>query len=428
MKRIKYWTIFLGTILTLLLWTAIPVPAEDPVAEWNKYAATLALAPSPTPAPAPVQQTRLMAIVQVSVHDAVNGITGEYETYLKPLAPPANASPEAAAISAAYHSLAALFPDRSPHPSLSLEQLFMASLASRGISPANPGVAYGQAVAASILALRANDGAAGAQFAYNAPNVGVPGVWQRLNNAPALLPGWGSVKTWVILDGSQFALPPPPSLNSKQYARDYNEIVEIGALNSTTRTAPQTQIATFWRASPTAIWNQALNQFNAMSDFNLSTRARTYALVYIAVADSSVACWAEKYRHNFWRPQPAIWRGDEDGNDDTDAVAGWTPLFATPPHPEYPSGHTVNSTAMATILAQIFGDDPGKEPISVTITGINRQWNTFTEGTEEVIDARVYSGIHFRTADEVGSRLGGQIAQYVFAHALKPCAGRRSCR
>lgn len=362
-----------------------------------------------------------MAIVQVAVHDAVNGITGKYATYLSPGPAPAGASPEAAAIAAAHHTLRNLFGPGS------LDALFLASLAAHGLSASDPGIEYGRNAAAAILALRANDNSAQAQFNYTAPGAGMPGVWVPLTSAPALLPGWGNVTPFVLRHSSQFAIDPPPALDSEQYARDYNEIKEIGKNNSTTRTLEQTQIATFWLGSPVAIWNQPLTQLIAASDFDLSTTARTFALVYLAAADSGIVCWAGKYQHNFWRPQPAIQRGAEDGNALTAADPSWTPLFATPRHPEYASGHSTNSSAIATVLQLIFGDDPDA-PIRSTITGVTRQWDTFSEGIEEVIDARVYSGIHFRTADEVGARQGGQIGHFIFTHALRPCPkGKGKC-
>jgi len=395
---------------------ALQTQAGDVVAEWNAEAVRLTLLTSS--GLAPVQQTRTMAIVQVSVHDAVNGITGEYQTYLSPGPAPDNASAEAAAIAAAHHALRSLFPQ--PVNVTALDALFAASLAGNGLSVADPGIGYGQSAAAAIFAARSNDNSAQAQYNYTAPGAGSPGVWEPLTSAAALLPGWGDVTPWVLRNSSQFRLPPPPSLRSRRYARDYNEIKEIGVSNSATRTAEQTQIATFWLGSPVAIWNQPLRHLLAASDFDLSARARAFALVYLSVADSSIVCWKTKYEYNFWRPQPAIRRGDEDGNDSTIPDPSWTPLFQTPRHPEYASGHTTNSTAIAAILQKIFGDDPGV-PITSTITGITRQWNTFSEGLDEVIDARVYSGLHFRTADEVGSRQGGQVAQFVWTHALRPC-------
>ena len=390
---------------------ALPAQAGAVVLEWNQQAATLTLAPAA--AQAPVQQTRLMAIVQVAMHDAVNGITGEYETYLSPDPAPENASPEAAAIAAAHHALSNLFPGQAS----SLDIVYLDSLAAHGLSTSDPGVEYGRSAAAAILALRANDNSAQAQFNYTAPGAGTPGVWAPLTSAPALLPGWGNVTPWVLRSASQFRPEAPPALTSDQYARDYNEIKEIGRANSVTRTGLQTQIATFWRASPTAIWNPVIRQMVAAHNLDLSSTARTFALVYLAAADSSVACWEAKYTYNFWRPQPAIANGDLDGNDLTVGDVSWTPLVTTPPHPEYISGHTTNSSAIATTLRLLFDDNPGV-PIVVTISGITRQWDTFSSGIDEVIDARVYSGIHFRTADEVGARTGRQVARFVSTHAL----------
>jgi hypothetical protein len=193
----------------------------------------------------------------------------------------------------------------------------------------------------------------------------------------------------VLRSGWQFRPDAPPALDSKQYARDYNEIKEIGVSNSSVRTDEQTQIALFWRASPTAIWNPVLTQVLAARNLDLSATARAFALLYIAASDASVACWDAKYFYNFWRPFSAIRGGASDGNDNTEGNASWQPLIATPPHPEYPSGHASNSAAMGEILASIFEDDPGV-PIIVTLTGITREWSSFSQGVQEVIDARVY--------------------------------------
>jgi hypothetical protein len=396
-----------------------PAPEEtgDVVMEWNQQAVALALLPAS--ALAPVQQTRVMAIFHLAVHDAVNGITGEYETYLSSSAPPENASAVAAAIAAAHHALKNLFPNHA----VLLDERYANSLAAHGLSPADPGIAFGHSAAAGILALRANDRSSQAQFDFNAPGAGLPGVWVRLNNAPALLPGWGNVTPFVLRSASQFRPEPPPALNSEQYAKDYNEIKEIGVVTGSSRSAEQTQIALFWRASPTAIWNSVLTQVVPTRTLNLSDRARLFALFYLAGADASIACWEAKYAYNFWRPQPAITNGDVDGNNFTAGDPTWQPLIITPPHPEYPSGHTTNSSAMVKILNEEFEDTPGV-PLVVTQSGITRRWSTFSEAVQEVIDARVYSGIHFRNSDEVGARMGRQVAQFVKNHALRRSKSR----
>jgi hypothetical protein len=421
MKRSCLATIFLflATLLTATFQTCAFPP--DVIDEWNAEAARLSVLAAS--ALSPVQQTRAMAIVQVSVHDAVNGITGRYDTYLSPGEAPAGATPEAAAIAAAHEALLTLFPVQQAN----LDVMFAASLAANNIQLTDPGIEYGRAAADAILVIRSNDGASAAQFAYSAPGVGLPGIWVPLTVQPALLPGWGNVSPWVLKSDYQFRPEAPPSLDSEVYARDYNEIKEIGSLNSSTRTAKQTQIATFWLGSPVAIWNPPLRDLVAASDFDISTRARTFALVHLSAADSSIACWEAKYYYNYWRPQPAIRRGAEDGNDATDADTAWAPLFTTPRHPEYPSGHTTNSTAMATIMKYIFGEAPNI-PIRSTITGITREWDAFDQGLDEVIDARVFSGIHFRNSDEVGSRQGRQVAYFILTHALKECTNNGSCK
>jgi hypothetical protein len=385
--------------------------------EWNQQAATRTL--TVAPALAPVEQVRVMAIAQTAIHDAINGITGRYATYLAAAPAPVGASPEAAAIAAAHHALKNLPVNQSP----SLDAAFAASLAAHGLSEFDPGVAYGQAAAAAVLAARVGDNSTTAQFPYTAPGAGSPGVWTPVSAAPsaqALLPGWGSVTPFVLHSGAQFRPDAPPALDSEKYARDYNEIKVIGASSSPTRTPLQTDIATFWLPSGTAIWNPVLRQALDANDLDLSSEARAAALFYMAAADAGIACWDAKYTYNFWRPQFAIRGGDTDSNAATAADTAWLPLHPTPRHPEYPSGHSTISSAMAVTLEQLFGEGTGA-PITVTLSGITRTWGTFDEGVEEVIDARVYSGIHFRNSDEVGAKLGRQVAHFAYTHALQPC-------
>jgi hypothetical protein len=409
-------------VRNVALWCAflaLPMQARasDVVTEWNQIALSLTL--TAAPALAPVQQIRTMAIVHVAVHDAINALTRQYETYsAAPVAPTAG-SAEAAAIAAAYHALKNLFSSQSS----SLDALYVASLTDHGVSDADPGLEFGRSIAEHLLAIRADDHASEAQFDYIVPGAGQIGVWTRLGGAPALLPGWGQVTPWVLRSGAQFRPEPPVDPTSGKYAKDYNEVQSIGLLSSQLRTNEQTQIALFWRASPAAIWSPILATVLPTQNLDLSSTARAFALMYLAAADASIACWDAKYTYNFWRPFPAIVNGDLDGNRATAGDPMWQSLLPTPPHPEYPSGHSTNSSAMATVLERLFGDDPGV-PLEVTLTGITRQWLTFAEAVDEVIDARVYSGIHYRTSDEVGARLGRQVAHFVLTHALRPVRPR----
>lgn len=391
--------------------TASPARAGDPVLEWNDIARQLIVVASQSP----VQQTRAMAIVHVAMHDAVSGVTRKYEQHHPTAVAPEGATPEGAAIGAAYGALVGQFGDTT-----ALAADYAESLVTHGIDPGDPGLAYGWAVGQALAAVRQLDGSAEAAFPYQPDDVGLPGVWDPLG-ATALLPGWGQVTPFVLRKPSQFRPGPPPALRSERYASDYSEVRELGAAVGSIRTDEQTQIAAFWRASPTALWNPILRQAIASQDLSVDDTARLAALFYMAASDASVACWEAKYAYNYWRPQAAIRAGELDGNRATTGDPGWRPLVTTPPHPEYPSAHATNSAAMAAVLSALFGDEPGFviEATSSTNPGFTREWLAFSEGVQEVIDARVYSGIHFRTADVTGAWLGRQVAQFVLTHALR---------
>jgi hypothetical protein len=393
---------------------AAPVAYDSgAVMDWN----AIALAATVSAGQGAIPQARSMAIVQVAVHDAVNGITGAHDTYLSTGAAPAGASPEAAAVAAAHKALVGLFPSQSG----GLNAARAASLAALGLTEADAGIGWGEGAAAAVLAARSTDGAAQASYDYTAPGAGSPGVWVAIGTTPALLPGWGAVTPWVLKSGSQFRPDAPPALDSGRWARDYDEVRTVGSKTSSTRTFAQTETARFWLASPTALWNPIARQMIGAKDLELSDAARVFGLMYLAGADASIACWDAKYTFNFWRPQAAIRNGGSDGNDATVPDASWEPLFPTPPHPDYLSGHTTNSSAMATVLAYVFGDDPGVSIVATSPTNAAypRAWETFSEGVDEVIEARIYSGIHYRTADEVGARVGRQVANFVVHHAMR---------
>lgn len=416
------------SIVTAALVACVVVPAvaraNNPVIEWNEIAVrltTTALVNGRTLAP--VEQTRAMALVHTAIHDAVNGITRRYAQYSPTDAAPPAASPEAAAVAAAYHALLSVFGDAHFGRPQFLTETYVASLEANAIALHDPGLHFGESVAGGIAALRVSDGAALAQYFYLPENVGDVGIWAPISaaaGAQALLPGWGEVTPWVLHSTAQFRPDPPPALEGERYARDYREVHQLGARVNHTRTSEQTNIALFWRASPVALWSPIMRQALASREIDLSTSARIAALVNLAGADASVAVWEAKYWYDYWRPQAAIVRGDEDGNAATAGDSAWLPHLPTPAHPEYPSAHAANSGAMAHVLQQFFGDAPGYviEATSTTNAGFVRRWSTFSEGVREVIDARVYSGIHFRSADEVGARQGRQVAQFVLTHAL----------
>jgi VCPO second helical-bundle domain len=410
-----------AAVTAALLVAAITVCAplraatQSVVVDWNAIAITAVGAAGQSP----TLQERSIAITSVAVSDAVNAITKKYTRYGARLTRPSGGSTTAAAIGAAYRALTQLVPSQTQF----LDTMLSQSLTKFGVNAGDPGFVFGEAVADEIVALRSADGAAQAQYPYTPPNAGAPGVWVPTppGFAAASAPGWGFVQPWVLESATQFRPDESPDLTSRRYGRDLNEVKEIGALNSATRTAEQTNIARFWQAPALVIWNVVLRRLALELDLDESEAARDFALMNVAGADARIACSDAKYAFNFWRPVTAIQRADEDGNPATEADPGWTPLIDTPNHPEYVSAHTTLSTAMATVLRLLFDDDPGVAftTTSPTNPGFERQWTTFTEAVREVIDARVYSGIHFRSSDERGSRLGRQVGRFVATHVFR---------
>ena len=404
------------TLLTGLL--LLPPDARADVAfTWNQ----VALDATVTANQGPLPQIRSMAIVHLAMHDAVNGITGDYETYRPVVDVPHGASPEAAAIAAAHKVLVTLFGAQSA----SLNGLRTASLAAEGLTEDDPGIDVGEAAATAILAIAAADKSNLANFPYTAPGAGNPGVWVPVDGRAAASPGWGNVVPWVLRSGSQFRPEGPPALDSGRYTRDFLEVWELGGKSSSTRTELQSAIARFWLAAPAVLWNQVLRQILAARGPDLAATARMFALVYLAASDASIACWDAKYTYNFWRPYTAIRQAHTDDNPETIADSTWEIFLTHGQHPEYPSGHTTNSGAMVAMLNQLFGEDPGVPLIVTSPTNLDleRTWDTPSQGLAEVVEARIWSGFHFRTADEVGVRLGRQVAQFVFRHALREQRG-----
>lgn len=415
----------MGSLLMALGAAAVLGNGADIVRDWNVAAAALVVPSGP-----PVHQTRLMAIHQIAVHDAVNGLTQQYQTYMPRLEAPDGASPEAAAIAASYYTLCRLFPAQCGM----LETMALNSLAENSLSVDDPGIPYGYATAQAILDARSDDGAGVAQFVFDPVSV-LPGVWHPRSGQLALRPGWGAVRPFVLKEASQFRPEPPPALDSDIYLRDLEEVRVMGRSGNNCsmlgqtgcRTAEHNQIALFWRdGSPVNVWNQPLRHFASRAGFDISKAAWAYAMLNLTGADSGIACWEAKYGiegvsggYNFWRPQSAI--NFADGN------ATWVPHHSTPPHPEYPAGHTTNSSAMASTLKFIFGDYPG-DKIRASVGTVTREWDSFTDAANEVIEARIYSGIHFRNTDEVGAKQGAKVARFVWNHALRECKGSGTCK
>ena len=395
------------------------VAKADVVLDWNAIAVNTAIANQQNP----FAQARSAAIVQLAVFESVNAITGEYHPYLGTIVAPPGASPDAAAIQAAYRVLRTYFP--ASFAPLDAERAN--SLASIPDGQAKTdGIATGEAVALAMIALRANDGSSPPQFKIPGPPV--PGEWQATPSCPIVNGAavgiafqWQYVTPFGISSVSEYLLDPPPVLTSHEYAKTYNEVMTVGSIDSTERPQDRANVALFYAASsPTQVFNQAVQQVAQERSRSLTDNARALALMNIAINDSLVASFFNKYHYNFWRPETAIHAGDSDGNPKTEPDTSFAPFVMTPCFPSYPSNHGSAASGAAEILRRIYGEGGHFMTLSnPTVPDIVLQYTTFKQITDDISDARVYGGIHFRTDQVAGERLGKAIGKAVYKHNLR---------
>ena len=429
--RTPFRTLVVGIVIACIGRVALAAPAPtDEIANWNQMLFRMGLIGGTSP----LVMTRVAAIVQGAVFDAVNGIEPRYAPVHVPPAAPAGASQEAAAAQAAYVTLLALYPTQKSQ----LDARLAVSLASIGTRESSAaiasGTAWGQTVANAILTWRSTDGFAPAP----PPFLGGTGVGEWRPTPPAFAPGaapqFAYMTPWVISAPGQFRPAGPPALTSARYTMDFNETKSMGSMTSATRTADQTIYAWLWASSTASyLWNHvALSLMERERDSSdddwrhgrhpSSTleNARLLALLNLAIADAAIGCWDAKYTYVFWRPITAISLADTDGNPATMADPTWMPLFATPAHPEYPSGHSCVSGAAAGVLAHYFGERTHFNVTSDVMPGVVRSFDSFSSALDEVQNARVFAGIHFRSATHDGQVLGESVAGYVLENALQP--------
>jgi hypothetical protein len=414
MKQLQTWRRI--AILAILLATPASVSA-DAVADWNGIAVQATLTGA-RPGPIGVLD---IAMVQAAIYDAVQAIEGRFEPYYVEI-PGASGSPEAAAAKAAHDVLV----NRFPAQAASLDTTYQQYLFNHGLAEADPGVGVGAAAAAGIIALRACDGS----FPNPAPpafNGGTDlGVWRPTlpNFAPMLAPCLGAVPPFTLTRPSQFRAAPPPALTSRRYARDYNEVKAVGALNNSSRTPEQTDLAQFYAGNTLVIWNRALRDIAVAHVDNIAESARLFALADLAIADALITSWNNKTHYVFWRPITAIREGDNDGNSRTAGDPSWLSLITNPNYPDYTSGAVSFATAATRTLALFFGTDRMTFSVTTTNTGPTvedtRTYESFSDAAQDVVNARVYSGIHFRFADEEARKQGRQVADWAFRNFLRP--------
>jgi hypothetical protein len=392
------------------------VARADTVTQWNLNATTALMV---TAGQGPQLSVPHMAMVQGAVYDAVNAIDGGHEGYLltSRVATPSD-SKDAAAATAAYSVLLNLVPAQKP----TLDAQYAASLAAIPDGSAKTrGIAVGGAAAAAMIAARTDDGRFGA---YRFPVGTGAGQWRPVLPAFVNDPfAWlKDVKPFLIKSGTQFGSDGPAPLESKRYAREFNEVKSLGSATSTTRTADQTLAARYWAENPPATWSRIFRTLSAQQAVSLVDNARLYAMLYMTAADALITVWNDKAEFLFWRPITAIREADSDGNPDTVADPAWLPLIPTPPYTEHSSGHNGLSSAFVATLQDFFGTDR----IGWTDTnngGFTRSYARVSDAIEEIIEVRIWSGIHFRSADEQAATIGKRIAQYRERHFFERVHG-----
>ena len=405
-------TVLRSFAVSCALWLCATVVNADAVTDWNVVMVDTALAASPQD---PALRARTAAVTHVAVFEAVNSIVGDYEPYDEKIKAPQDASADAAAIAAAHRALSKLHPEAAAKLDAEREK----SLAAIADGPGKTdGIAVGVAAADAILALRASDG-----FDTAVPYTpGTrPGEYRPTppDHSPAFRPGLGEVATFVIRNGRQFRSIPPPALHLRRYVRDFDEVRRVGGTDSKERPADRTQVARFYEAADAdMIYHPAARQVIATRSRTLSENAQLFALLSMAIWDGAVACFETKYRFNLWRPVTAIREGHKEPD--------WLPLVFTPPFPSYPSGHATIGGAARAVLEEEFGRDG--HVITLThpaVPDIALHYSTFKQITDDIDDARVHGGVHFRFDQEAGALQGKRVGKYVLRHALRPACAHK---
>lgn len=388
----------LSAIATLLATAAFNAHA-DVITDWNSKVGEIILEAKVGTPPA----VRTMAFVQTAVFVAVNGITQRYPAGA-PQAGTQGASVDAAVAAANRAVLVKLMPAQQA----AIDTAYQAALVSIPDGAAKAaGIAAGERAAQAVFAQRAGDVVvAEAYRPHTTPGSYVP-------TAAAAVPQWSQRTPWVMAGSAEFRPGPPPALVSVTWARDYNEVKEVGSRNSTKRTAEQTDIARFWDFSLPSIYHGAVRSVANQPGRDVTRNARLFAVVAQAMDDALISVFDAKYQYNFWRPATAIRNGDTDGNDATQRDASWASLIDAPMHPEYPSAHS----ALAGAVAAVIKADVGNAPMPVlstsspTAKGATRRWTSVDDFAREVSESRVYAGIHYRTAIDVGAAMGKNIGE-----------------
>jgi hypothetical protein len=409
------------------------VARANAVTDWNLNASNAIVVTAGQPPPVSALS---FAMVQGAVYDAVNAIDRGHRPYLVQPASNPTDSMGAATAAAAFRVLVGFadLPGLFPTQLATLQPVYDAYIAGLPDDPPGSraaGISIGETTARAMLEARMNDGRGGPAPALYPPG---PGIWRptppNFLNDPA--PWVGNVRPFIVPSAEMLRTDGPNPLTSAEYAEDFNELKELGSLTSTTRTPDQTDAAIFWQDHAHALFNRIFRTLAGSQNLNIVDSARLFAMENLAAADASIGCWNDKYYWQFWRPITAIREADTDGNPDTEADPTWLPLFDpatpvchppllfTPPFPDHPSGHTCNSGAFVYTLQNFFGTDRIAFSAFSNKSCTTRNFERFSDALQEIIDARVWAGIHFRTADMQGAVMGNKVARYLKKHYFQP--------
>lgn len=408
----------LGGLITIGVATSIGTAVADPVTDWNLITINAVNAAAAIrPGPSGILD---VAMVHIAIHDAVQAFQNRFESYDTPVVG-ASGSVAAAIAKAARDVLVNRFPTQSA----SIEASYQQFLTANSISPNDAGTLAGQQAAINIINRRMNDGS----FPAN-PEIFVggsaPGEWRptAIAFAPMAAPWLGEVTPFALNDtGRLLPEPPPPHLTSGEYAKAYDEVKRMGARVNSERTAEQTDLAIFYSGNIIAQMNEALRNLGIANLTDAGDSARLFALANIAAADAIMSAWLNKRFYAFWRPSTAINNGDSDGNPRTEGDPAWLPLINNPPYPDYTSGANSLAGSISRMLSHFFGTDEMTFSVSTAVPQAvvkTRVYHHFSEVAEDMVEARILLGIHFRFADVVARRQGKQSADWAFSHILKP--------
>jgi hypothetical protein len=415
----RRWVACVAVLLVTFLGAASSATAEttagaaDPtvISDWNALAvATFSADTTKVPQELPLY----MGFTQAAVYDAVVGIEGRYEPYHFDGRAPRRSSAQAAAVAAAHEVLVTY----SPYAQANLDAAYAMSLAQiPGGKAKTRGIAFGTRAAENLIAMRTNDGRNAPVFFTQKPG---PGVWRPTPPAfaPMAVPWMGGVTPLLVRSGAQFGEPgPPPALTSARYTRDFAEVKALGSKASTARTPEQTSTAVFFSGNAAVQFNAALRDQMIVRHPDIADAARIFAAVDMSEADAVIAVWHAKYLYGFWRPITAIQSADTDGNPATSADTSWTPLLTTPPYPEYVSGYSGLTGAFTRALADALDTSHLELTlISTAVPGAVRHYDSGSSLRNDLVDARVWLGIHFRFADTGGVDMGQRVADWALDH------------